>query len=73
MRSARLAWAMMLLLVAPEAAHASAPVPGGRYVERIHDFDATGRIKLTLANDGLEFACLPSRSFASVAAASSRA
>ena len=57
MRAAGLvAWAIVLLLAAPGAAHASAPVPGGRYVDRIHDDGAKGRIKLTLANDGLEFA-----------------
>ena len=57
MRAAGLvAWAIVLLLAAPSPAHASAGVPGGRYVERIHDDGAKGRIGLTLANDGLEFA-----------------
>ena len=50
------AWAMLLLIAAPGAAHASAPVPGGRYVDRIHEQGASGRVNLTLANDGLEFA-----------------
>jgi hypothetical protein len=48
--------AIVLLTALPGVAHASAPIPGGRYVDRIHAHGTIGRIKLTLANDGLEFA-----------------
>jgi hypothetical protein len=49
-------WAALMLLAIPAVGRASDAVPGGRYIDRVHEHGVHLVVELTLANDGKEFA-----------------